>query len=164
MSLLESSASVLPIVCVGLFAGVQVGIRQSSYPGMVALDDANAVRFFSHFYKPLAAIQPALLAIAALASLLRLTLTTPPSTLATLAHVLVIVHLVFVLGWTLLVMLDDNNRLLKLAADGGSGQQQQKGGDTIRTMLKNWGVRNEARVWPVLVLFVLLVVAETGKH
>lgn len=164
MTLLDSSTSVLPIVGVGLFAGVQLCIHSSTYPAMAALDDNNAVQFFSRFYPPLKLIQPALLILAALASLTRITLTATTtasmSSLAYSTHVLVILHTLFVLVWTVVVMIGDNNRLL--AAAEQKWKESKKG--EIRTMLRSWGVRNEARVWPALILFVLLVVAETGKH
>jgi hypothetical protein len=162
MELIESSSVVLPILCVGLFAGVQVSIRFSSFPAMLSLDDHNAVRFFSHFYPPLATVQPSLLVVAALTSLLRLTFTTTSSSLTYYAHLLDILHTVWVLGWTGLVMLSDNNKLLAAAASGGKKKETRQG--DMRKMLVNWGTRNEARVWPVLVLFALLVVAETGKQ
>ena len=57
-------------------------------------------------------------------------------------------------------MLDDNKRLL--AAADKKWTESRKG--ETRTMLTKWGERNEARVWPGLVLFVLLVVAETGRR
>ena len=160
MSLLDSSTTVLPILGVGLFAGAQVCIHASAFPAMASLDDANAVRFFGIFYPPLKLIQPALLIVAAIASVLHLTVGSVPSSLAYAVHVLVVVHTVFVLGWTATLMLADNDKLV--AAANHKWQESRKG--EIRTMLQNWGVRNEARVWPSLVLFVLLVVVETGKH
>ena len=160
MSLLETTATVLPIVCTGLFVGVHICIRYSLFPAMISLDDTDAIRYFAGFYPPLALIQPGLLALAALASLLRLTLTAVPSSLAYAVHVAVVVHLAYIVGWTFTVMLEDNKRLL--AAADKKWTESRKG--ETRTMLTTWGERNEARVWPGLILFVLLVVAETGKH
>ena len=162
MGLLDSTACVVPILCTGLFSGVHLCIRYSLVPAMLALDDSNALRYFSHMYPPLAILQPALIGIAALASTLRLTLTAVPSSLAANCHFLVIVHLLYVLGYTFAVMLTDNNNLLQEAES--KEQATKKGGRDIRTMLVSWGARNEARVWPGLVLFVMLVVAETGQH
>ena len=161
MDLLATSATVLPIVCTGLFAGVHLCIRYSAYPAMIALDDTSALRYFTQFYPPLATLQPALIGVAALASTLRLTLTNVSSLAANL-HFLVIVHMLYILGYTFGVMLDDNNKMLALGKTDSKWEESKQKGE-VRTMLRDWGSRNEARVWPGLVLFVLLVAAETGK-
>ena len=158
--LIQATATVLSIVCTGLFAGAHVAIQFSSVPAMLSLDDAAAVRFFAHFYAPLARIQPGQNVVAALASLARLTLTPVHSPFLRFVHLLVVLHLVYILAWTATTMLGDNNRLLAIA----EGRAKEGGKGETRSMLENWGKRNQARVWPGIALFVLLVAAETGKY
>ena len=124
------------------------------YPAMMTLDTDAAVRFFGLSYLMAVKQQPGLLIISAAASIGRLTLTQPESTVA-YAHLLNVAHPLFSPIYTVLFMVKENNALVAAAG---------KKTEELRGMLERWGPRSDVRMYAGLLMFLTLVLVEINAN
>lgn len=127
----------LALVATGLSAGFCGGITVAVYPGMMALDDKSALKFFAKFYPAAAVMQP-LLALTSIAASGGALATCPLTSLSQKGHIVAGCTGAFILGWTKLVMVKENDEIVEL---GKKGQTSPK----ARRLLESWGPRHNVR-------------------